>query len=194
MEVYLNTAYSTYEEKKNAADEIIRSNYKTLFQSPSYCYAFYRDKLDSIWANSEFQGFWTIQANKLDTAGKGDAPMQSFLWIRYDSSKDSYNAFTASYMSGALNKAIRGYLNAFQNLIYLLALTDVLKNLRRKTLNRERLLLPLTFLGGFLFLIIWEAKAQYSILFFVLLFPAASIQAADWLEQLSQKMTRKTRG
>ena len=194
MEVYLNTAYSTYEEKKNAADEIIRSNYKTLFQSPSYCYAFYRDKLNSIWANSEFQGFWTIQANKLDTAGKGDAPMQSFLWIRYDSSKDSYNAFTASYMSGALNKAIRGYLNAFQNLIYLLALTDVLKNLRRKALNRERLLLPLTFLGGFLFLIIWEAKAQYSILFFVLLFPAASIQAADWLEQLSQKIMRKPRG
>jgi hypothetical protein len=97
-------------------------------------------------------------------------------------------------MSGSLNQAVRGYLNAFQNLIYLLALADVLKNLRRKTMSRERLLLPLTFLGGFLFLIVWEAKAQYSILFFVLLFPAASMQAADWLEQLFQKMARKPQG
>ena len=32
------------------------------------------------------------------------------------------------------------------------------------------MLLPLCFIGGFLFLIIWEAKAQYALFYYVILF------------------------
>ncbi len=44
----------------------------------------------------------------------------------------------------------------------------------RKKMTLEKILIPMIFIGCFLFFLLWEAKAQYSILFYVLLFPIAS--------------------
>ncbi len=175
METYLDEYSDSYEEKEYEARRIIHDNYAKLFSSADNAVAFYRDKLNSMWTSPDFQGYWTIQANKNDTRGLGDSARQSYGWIEYDTANDSYSNFTESYMNGSLNRVIRGFLNAEQNLVYLFSLIFLLSQFRRKEFTADRLLLPLTFLGGFLFLAIWEAKAQYSILFYVLLFPCAAI-------------------
>ena len=51
----------------------------------------------------------------------------------------------------------------------------------------EEMLLPLCFIGGFLFLIIWEAKAQYALFYYVILFLYAILGYREFVVNLSKE-------
>ncbi len=68
--------------------------------------SFYHDKICSMYINPDYQGFWTIVANKSEQFSKGEPDKQSFLWIKYSSKKDAYSHFTSSFMTGKINQAI----------------------------------------------------------------------------------------
>lgn len=173
---------------KNASSKQFIENLTLLLANPQDLYTFFNTKLSSLWANPEFQGFWTIQTNKNSQWGTGDPETQSFLSIEYNQKSDHYGYFTGSFMLGKLNQLIRGYLNIFLNIIYLFSLYYLLMN--RKKMDPINLLHTLTFIGGFLFLAFWEAKGQYSILFFILLFPGAAMGCELFFEDV-KKLAQK---
>lgn len=134
--------------------------------------SFYHDKICSMYINPDYQGFWTIVANKTQQFGQGDSNKQSFLFIKYDPSTDQYSHFTSSFMTGKINQGIIAYENVLMNAIYLGCICFIYFN--QKTMTKEKIFIPIIFIGCFLFFLAWEAKAQYSILFYILLFPIAA--------------------
>lgn len=189
---YEKFLYETYNRDislmKEDGNKRLKDNLKNLFSDFNELNKFFSNKLGSMWVNPEFQGFWTIQANKNEQWGLGDKEAQSFLFIKYNPDNDNYGYFTGTYMLGNLNQIIRIYLNTLQNAIYLFALYWLVKSF--KTLKTTNTLYLLTFIGGFLFLSIWEAKAQYSVLFFILLFPNASDGLRLFLDDI-KKLTNR---
>ena len=122
-----------------------------LFKSDfDYADEFFTKKIVSEWNNPTYQVFWNIQ----DKYSNGFNP-PSFV-IEFLSLK---NTFT-----------VQKYLNVFDSIIKFGTLLFILYLMFNK--NNELLLLPVTFVGGFLFLtFVSEAKAQYSIMFSILLIP-----------------------
>ncbi len=78
-----------------------------------------------------------------------------------------------SIFRGNLHDFLLDYLDLFQSLIYLGALLCAWYD--RKNISLYEMIPMLTFLGGFFFHTIWEAKGQYTLCYFVLLFPYAAM-------------------
>lgn len=75
-----------------------------------------------------------------------------------------------------------------QTAVYLFALLYLIAN--GKTIRMSGLLLGIAFLGGFLFHLVWEAKGQYAVTYFVLLIPYAVQgygEATQWGKGLLKK-------
>ena len=119
-----------------------------------YTDEFFTKKIVSEWNNPTYQVFWNIQ----DKYSEGFEPQ---LFIReFLSLKSTYK--------------VQKYLNIFDSIIKFGALLYVLYLIFNK--NNENLILPVTFVGGFLFLsFLSEAKAQYAIIFSTLLIPIATM-------------------
>lgn len=171
---HIDAMEASQQEKKNEIYRIIKENYSTLFRSKSDAYYFYKDKVGSMWINPEFQGFWTIVANKQNQIENKKEITSLFPSKQTYLLENHYHSFTASFLDGKLNKIILFYLNSLQTLIYLCALIDAIYLLKNHSYDLKYLLLPYIFIGAFVFFLFWEAKAQYSILFYLLLFVNAS--------------------
>lgn len=124
-----------------------------LFKSDmDYADEFLSKKICSEWNNPTYQVFWNIQ-DKFDGDFKPSSFMLNFVSLN--------NTFV-----------IQKYLNIVDSIIKFGALLFVVYLIFNK--ERENLLLPVTFVGGFLFLsFLSEAKAQYAIMFSSLIIPMA---------------------
>lgn len=124
-----------------------------LFKSDmDYADEFLSKKICSEWNNPTYQVFWNIQ-DKFDGDFKPSSFMLNFVSLN--------NTFV-----------IQKYLNIVDSIIKFGALLFVMYLIFNK--ERENLLLPVIFVGGFLFLsFLSEAKAQYTIMFSSLLIPMA---------------------
>jgi len=88
------------------------------------------------------------------------------------------------YMQGSgLRAALEGYMNVFQQAQYLLSCAGVVSLLRRKA-DAKHLVLPLIFVGGVMYHLIFEAKSSYSYTYILLLMPLA-VQGLCELERLA---------
>lgn len=119
-----------------------------------YADEFFNKKIVSEWNNPTYQVFWNIQ----DKYCKGFEPRE----------------FIKDFLSLKSTYKVQKYLNIFDSIIKFGALLYVFYLIFNK--NNENLILPITFVGGFLFLsFLSEAKAQYAILFSTLLIPLAML-------------------
>lgn len=134
------------EYSKEAIDKRIE-----LFKSDfDYADEFFTKKIVSEWNNPTYQVFWNIQ----------------------DKYSDGFNppSFVLEFLSLKNTFIVQKYLNVFDSIIKFGTILFILYLALNK--NNELLLLPVTFVGGFLFLtFVSEAKAQYSIMFSILLIP-----------------------
>ena len=153
--------YDSYAYCDNDTDKQVEYSKKEidkrieLFKSDlDYADEFLSKKICSEWNNPTYQVFWNIQ-NKFDS---GFIP-SSFI-INFVSLKNTFK--------------IQKYLNILDSIIKFGALLFVMYLIFNK--ENEIYILPVTFVGGFLFLsFLSEAKAQYAILFSILLIPMAAI-------------------
>lgn len=113
---------------------------------------FFIRKCGTIWAEPTFQSLWIMQV-------KGDS------WLLPGLTRSLYEK------GGALNTIYVTVCNLFQSLIYGGALLFLIGSSRR--LRWGQLMPAIVFIGGFLFHLVWEAKGQYSVCYFVLLIPYA---------------------
>ncbi len=131
-----------------AFTSMIRERALEFRNNPGYMTHFYYLKTASQWNNPSFQGFWFGEISTPDVT----VPE----WIQ-------------SLYTGNIRPHLDRYLNYLLTVIHagiLLWLTFCWRNI-----NLRQLLSGIYFLGGFIFLIFWEAKCQYALGFFLFLIP-----------------------
>jgi hypothetical protein len=144
---YINYDYDT-DLTRTACIENIKNSLNYMKEHPDYTLRFWGTKIASQWNDPTFQCFW------------------------YYKNKFSYGAnieWASTVFSD--NKWLVELLNLFQSQILGGTLLYMLCNWKKISL--PQLLLPICFLGGFFFHLMWEAKAQYMFSYFVLLIPYA---------------------
>lgn len=145
---YIESNYNTSVQAETAKKDI-RESIKYFWSNKAEALRFFTEKTASQWNNPTFQCFWIVQLCSTD--------IEKSSWVWY---------FTS--LIGAYQCTF--YLNLLQFLILFGALVYGIAVWRR-SFEPGTFVLAVIFIGGFAFHLIWEAKAQYTILYFVLLFP-----------------------
>lgn len=167
--LYVDSGYNG-QLASEMAKEDIGERLEKFKEDPGYTADFFYKKMVSQWCDPTFEGFWIS---------------------RYDK-----GVTISGIVDNILNRDLRGwiteFLDLYQTFIYWTALLFVILN--RKN-NNVFLWLPGTaVIGGFLFHMIWEAKGQYTLSYFVLLIPysaIAAVQAIKWVDDRICPMLRK---
>ena len=130
----------------------IKESVSRFLADPQYAFTFFHRKTASQWNNPTFQGFWIVQTMR------SRITPSSFIW-----------SFTGVH--GADSAAM--FLNILQQVILMGCLLCILFPASFPENSLHHLFFAITFLGGFIFHLFWEAKCQYALPYFVLLFPYA---------------------
>lgn len=153
--------FNSYSYEEIAADtdvqaelskERIRNAVNRLKEDKAYRVRFFTQKTASQWCNPNFQSFWIIHVQT--------TPVHLSNWAWKFTSvegEDSASRFLDLLEFNVLVGAM----------LYCLFYW-------KKEKYTQSLILPMTFIGGFLFHMFWEAKGQYTIIYFVLLLPYAA--------------------
>lgn len=160
---------------EEVAKEHIAEAIKLFSEDHNYAKSFFLRKMASQWNDPTFQCFWILRDSNIDV----NPSIQNF----------------ASYKGYVKNTA---YLDLWHILILFGALLFILFN-EEKQKSPEALFLGIIFIGFFLFLIVWEAKAQYTLLATVLLIPMCvlgfcnlAIKIANLIERIKNKKEKET--
>lgn len=169
---------NSYKESNHQTDiqaekskEQIRESFSAFIEDKTWAKEFFTQKTASQWNNPTFQAFWNIQ-------------------IRSSMITQSELVWNATEALGTHRAVV--YLNLLQFVILTSALVSCV--FRRDCEEQEvRLLLPMIFIGGFIFQLFWEAKCQYTFPYFILLIPYAVEGMdclAEWIARFSAKRKR----
>lgn len=163
---YNNVVYieNDFDYDKTAAavmDEIKRivSGYPKDIQTSV---SFFVKKVSSQWNNPTFQSLWVLE----ERDGK-----DGLAWLLHGTGRYLYIF----------------WVNLLQT--WILAGTLLYAVLRFRKSSIEEIILPITFVGGFVFHLFWEAEGLYAILYFPLLLPLSICGYGEWRSRL---LARKT--
>lgn len=151
------------------AMQSIRSSIQEFSMNLPNLAQFMARKIASQWADSSFQCFWMYQSN---------------------SALDSVSPFIQSLSNGAIAKWLHDeFLNDLQTFIYFGTCYYTVFYWKRMRL--KDLLIPICFVGGFLFSLIWEAQSQYGMPFFFLLIPLAAKGFVAFVNQIADMIEKR---
>ncbi len=165
-----------------AAIESIESSLVSFVQHPSYGLDFISWKLESEWSDPTFQ---TLYYSSMCTAKDGLT--------------HNYGRLASSVLYGNLNKPFLAFMDAFQILVVGGALAYSIRAVARIRKRRQggenggtnpivTALLPSCIFLGFSVYLLWEAKAIYTLPFFMLMIPLAATQMNSLFEWLGKRM------
>lgn len=144
----------------DSTNEIVIRDFKERIEDfakkPVYAMKFYFQKTISQWNNPTFECFWINDLSKRSSDGIMVKKLPG--WLENLAGEPG-------------SKVLTWYCNAYQSMILLGVCLWLIW--RHKEILTEQLLPATTFLGGFVFHLFWEAKCQYVIPYFILLFPYA---------------------
>ncbi len=138
----------------------LRKTLSDMAEEPAKTADFFVRKIESIWAEPTFQSLWIQEVGNTSWL-EGSLPWELL--------KEE----------GVLNRIYVFAANLMQTFVYAMACVWVILGMRdqdgrTKKQDRWGMLLPgIVFIGGFLFHLAWEAKGQYSVVYFMLLLPYA---------------------
>ncbi len=144
MENDYNTELADEISKQSIAESIDK-----MIKQPIYGCSFFYRKLVPQWCDPNFSCFYSTQLafhNRTEAA-----------WKIYD---------------GAWTNTILQIMNGYQSILYLGLLLFCIKSLRKCTL--WQLVLGVTIIGGFLFLMLWEGGSRYTLPYMVCMLPYAA--------------------
>ena len=150
--VYRKSKFN-YDEANEKSKESIKERIEVFKNNPKYALEFYYKKTVSQWNNPTFQSVWVNQNRKTEV--KKNRLVNSIL------------------KNNKMGKALVEYMNILQSLILFGVLIYFVLNYKK--IQTLELIFPIVFIGGFLFHLIWEAKCQYTITYFILLIPYAIV-------------------
>lgn len=139
-----------------AVQKEIGQRIQEMIQNPGATVSFFYKKVISQWNNPTFECFWVNDLTKRQE--KGIAVKKMPEWMD-------------SFLGEPGNKIVTIYMNSFQTILLWGVCIWFLAGW--KEIKLEQLLMATIFIGGFLFHLVWEAKCQYVLPYFVLLIPYA---------------------
>lgn len=152
IRVYQYNDFNT-EKAKQASNENIKQSLNNFKNNPNYALKFYSQKIASQWNNPTFQCIWINQGRKPES---------------------EYSNIEKSVLcDGVLSKVITQYSNILQTIILFGTMLFVIIDFKK--IKLIELIFAIIFIGGFIFHIIWEAKCQYTLPYFVLIIPYSVI-------------------
>lgn len=163
---FVDTAYSEDDEEyariNDELKEMLVERLSYFAHNPNETVRFFGRKIASEWNNPSFQGFWIYDRN---------------YHVAQDMIGNSVVLNNVLGLAGKIriSRFIICILNLLQTFTLFGALMFCVYSFRQSgdTNICCHLILPIFFIGGFLFHLFWEAKAQYTLPYFVFLFPLA---------------------
>lgn len=171
-----NDTGNDYEKQADGAAEDIKTELVKMLHDPAYTAWFFGKKLGSEWLAPDFQSRYFAGANYENTDGNKENRRQ-FNLIERDYAIPDKKALS---IERAIDQAdeLMPFMDGYQTLIYVGAFVSCLAIVKRNKKNRDgiqsvQLLLPCIFIVGAAVYVLWEAKAQYLLPFFMCLIPVA---------------------
>lgn len=151
---YTVTNFHAHEMDSDAAAEaskaVIQERLEVFKEDKAYTNDFFAKKIASQWNEPSYQSIWTNQVR-----GRYGEPGKLAEWVM-----------------GEGEARVKSYMNAFQQLIFVLSAIGAIFMMQKRRL--ELSLIPIVILGGFFYHALFEAKSQYAITYFVLMIPIAA--------------------
>lgn len=163
--VFMQNDYD-YEKTNNKVKEDLK---KTLNEYLNDLHRFRKqitEKIVSQWAEPTFQCFWIAQHR-----------------ISIESTPKIFEDIINE--KGMLYNVLLEYMDIMQTIILFGSLLYIVMDF--KNIEFKQLILAIVFIGGFFFHILWEAKCQYTITYFILLIPYAIIGYSVVIDKIMHK-------
>lgn len=136
--------------------------------NPKYTLNFFYKKAVSQWNEPTYQSIWTNQVRGF--YGESNA--------------------LGKFVIGDGEKYVKSYMNAFQLIVFLgMLIYCVLATLQK---DIKQMMIPLIFLGGFLYHLLFEAKSQYALTYFAMMVPCAAVGYYKSLDYFESKFLKKS--
>lgn len=155
------------EQTKDALTEDLKNRIQYLQENPGYTADFFEKKVLSMWNEPTFQSIWIQQVK--------EHPYE-------------YPTAISSLLSedGTLNRWYQGIFDYVQTWIYFFCLLYIV--LCFKSTGVRQLFPAIIMVGGFIFHLFWEAKSQYTVVYFFLLIPYATRGFLSTIQLISNKL------
>lgn len=160
INIYRESQFDEEVTVQKAKDSIRGSLSK--MKNPGYAFQFFYQKTVTQWCEPTYQALWDSNCSNNHTMELSD--------------------LTDSIYYGGWNRFFVMIMDVFQTLVWGLSFYGLLKG--RKELQGAVLVLPLILLGGFVFQLFWEAKAQYNIQYMMVMLPVAAYGLKRLLERI----------
>ena len=165
-----------YTKQSQGASDDIKTELTRMVKNPGYAAWFFGKKLGSEWLTPDFQSryFAGLGYEKIDGDSKN---VHQFNLTDRDYSISDKKALKSERAIDQVEE-LMPFMDGYQSLIYIAAFVSCLaivkKNKKEKdNINMAKLLLPCIFIVGAFVYMLWEAKAQYLLPFFMCLIPVA---------------------
>lgn len=163
----------TAQQEKAQALADIGARLSWMKENPGAALAFYREKLLTQWLDPAYDILWMGELRE-----KG-GPYQEM--------------FDAIFHSGSQSRMLLdGYMDAVQTANYGLAALGGARLMKKKD-DAAALMIPVTILGGVLYHLLFEAKAQYAYPYMVYMLPLAAAGLCGLEERMARHLREKKR-
>ena len=156
----------TAQQEKAQAIAAIDARLGWMRENPAAALAFYREKLLTQWLDPAYDSLWMGELS--EKVGRYNGLIGS-IYRRKD----------------GLRTLMDGYMDAMQTAVYALSALGGTRLLKKRD-NMAALALPVTILGGALYHLIFEAKAQYAYPYMVYMLPLAAAGLCTLAEKLKK--------
>ncbi len=177
-----------YDQQLKLSTESIRRELGKMVTQPGYGIWFMSRKIGTEWLAPEFQSFYFAGINYKMTEPGVEQGAQFNLYDR-DMSVSDENASKRERVIDQVD-SLRGFMDGYQSFIYIfsfLGCLRIFKNHRnkqkRESVDFNILLMPCAFIVGAMVYLLWEAKAQYALPFFMMLPAIAAYGFVDFLDK-----------
>jgi len=137
--------------------------------NPDYTNEFFNKKTVSQWNEPTYQSIWSSQ-------------VRGFI--------EPVPEFVQNIYTGDANTNVTNYMSRYQELIFLFTFISALYMFKNKKLNMLHVSLMLIILGGFFYHLLFEAKSQYIVIYFVTCVPIAGYGLFSFLESIQKRINK----
>lgn len=177
LDIY-NKCNQDYDGATKLSIDMIKQRLVYFKEHPNYMIKYYTDKLASTWLNPTFQTIWCSK------------PGIRLIWHPEYNTYFQEKKIIKNMLCGTLYKIEEIYFNIYQIIAFIFAGYGILKIYKNN--DTKNILLPITFLGGFVFHIFWETKAIYVIQYYLILIPYTAYGLTEFFNYIKNKdLTKK---
>lgn len=145
----------------DSSKELIVNRLTYFSKNPKEFIKYYSEKIGSTWLNPTFQTIWC------------SLPGVRYRYYEEYANYISYHEKALSMVGGNLAAAEEQYFDIYQVIVFIFAALGIFKISQNSDLKQA--IIPVIFIGGFAFHILWETKAIYVIQYYFILLPYAAL-------------------